>query len=88
MKAKKIIKQNYKELNVDEILNNIKKEKRFSKVKTVWEADVIKNLDILDGRRTYGKPFKKFAKIMDFGMYLLSCAVLSAIIVLFILAWI
>lgn len=47
----------------------------------------INNWDILDGRRKAGKSFKKFAKIMDFGAYLIACATISFIIVTVLILW-
>lgn len=47
----------------------------------------INNWDILDGRKKYGKPFKKFAKVMDFMAYLIACGVIAFILVTVALAW-
>jgi len=49
----------------------------------------INNWDILDGRKKrYGRPIKRIAKVLDFGLYLLGCATLSTLIVYLFFAWI
>lgn len=50
-------------LNVDKVLNDIKRNKRNSKI----IITNYKHWDILDGRTKKGKPFKKLAKVLDFG---------------------
>lgn len=58
------------------------------KIKKIRKVGVdINNWDILDGRKKYGKPFKKFAKVLDFTAYLISCATISLIIVYFLIQW-
>ena len=47
----------------------------------------INNWDILDGRKKYGKPFKKFAKVMDFMAYLIACASISLLLVYVAIQW-
>jgi hypothetical protein len=72
-----------KTINVDKVLNDIKRQKRATKL----VITNFKNWDILDGRTKQDKPFKKLAKVLDFGMYLLGCASLSFIIVYFLIQW-
>lgn len=72
-----------KTINVDKVLNDIKRQKRATKL----VITNFKNWDILDGRTRRGQPFKKLAKVLDFGMYLLGCASLSFIIVYFLIQW-
>lgn len=73
-----------KTINVDKLLNDIKRQKRATKL----VITNFKDWDILDGRKKrYGRAVKKTAKVLDFGMYLLGCASLSFIIVYFLIQW-
>lgn len=64
------------------------KKIKIVKIKKVGaEIKNFKDWDILDGRTKQGKPFKKLAKVLDFGMYLLGCASLSFIIIYFLIQW-
>jgi len=71
-------------LNVDKVLNDIKRNKRNSKI----IITNYKHWDILDGRTKKGKPFKKLAKVLDFGAYLISCATIAFIIGTVLTAWV
>ena len=67
----------HQKINVDKVLNDIKRQKRATKL----VITNFKDWDILDGRTKQDKPLKVIAKIADFSMYVLSCAALSAIII-------
>jgi len=47
----------------------------------------INNWDILDGRTKCGRPFKKFAKVMDFLSYLIACGAIAFIITTLAIGW-
>lgn len=72
-----------KKINVDKVLNDIKMEARAKKI----IITNYKDWDILDGHRRYGKPFKKFVKVMDFTAYLIACAAIAFIITTALVAW-
>lgn len=57
------------------------------KLKIIKVGMDINNWDILDGRKKAGKPFKKFAKVMDFGAYLISCAIIAFILTAVLVTW-
>lgn len=73
-----------KTINVDKVLNDIKRSNRASKI----IITNCKEWDILDGRTRKGRPFKKFARAVDIGMYLLACATLSFLLVYFFFQWV
>lgn len=90
MKKKIIVNQ----INVDNIIKNIKKglrsKKKFDKEKFEKEIErhlISTNFKPLDGRTYYGKPIKKIAKVADVLLYILGCATLAFILVTVAIAW-
>lgn len=49
---------------------------------------IITNYKPLDGRTKAGKSIKRIGKVVDFSLYIISCAVISFMITTLLLAWI
>lgn len=73
-----------KNININKVLNDIKRNKRATKI----VITNYKNWDILDGRTKRGRPFKKFAKAVDFLAYVIACGTVAFILTTIVLAWI
>lgn len=72
-----------KKINVDKVLNKIKKETRKQNLTNTPMIDIV-----MDGRTRYGKPVKKVSKVLDLGFMVLAYGILAAIFTLFIILWI
>lgn len=49
---------------------------------------IITNYKPLDGRTKVGKPIKRVSKIIDFTLYLITCAAISFMITTLLITWI
>lgn len=73
----------HQKINVDKVLNDIKRQKRATKL----VITNFKDWDILDGRTKTGKPIKRIAKILDAFAYLIACGAISFILVTVAIQW-
>lgn len=73
----------HQKINVDKVLNDIKRQKRATKL----VITNFKDWDILDGRTKTGKPIKRIAKILDAFAYLIACGAISFIPVTVAIQW-